>query len=334
VRRWLFQRDFKNAKKLGNQVRQLTAAVVLLSGSIAHSASAAAPVFGIAEFSRSTDSSDFSARSAALGAGFYTSTENFTDKLAYRHNELIYKGPGFSSDGSADTFLASKMFGAIKADAEITRAKVDSFGSRTLGAFQLAGQVPGTVNLEARFEKDLVESAPSLKQGITYSAYTLAADKEITPRFVLAGVAGRFNFTNDNQRDLYRLKATYVVMEDIGLSAYAKTRHYSDSRPGSTLYFSPDSFNDYLGGLRIRRRVGSLHGMFSAYVEAGRQQANGVTSPVHGWQLRMESFPNKPWHYDLAVGLQTSAEAAGGQLGVNGNYEYKYVRASMIYQFF
>ena len=315
-------------------MKQLSAAILILSGSIAHSASAAVPVFGIAEFARSTDSSDFSARRAALGAGFYTSTENFTDKLAYRHSRLSYTGPGFSSDGNADTFLATRVFGAIKADAEITRAKVDSFGTRTLGAFQLAGQVPGAVNLEARFEKDLVESAPSLRQGITYSAYTLAADKEITPRFVVAGVAGRFNFSNDNQRDLFRLKATYVVMEDIGLSVYAKGRHYSDSRPGGILYFSPDSFNDYLGGVRIRRRVGSLHGMFSAYVEAGRQQANGVSSPVHGWQLRMESFPNKPWHYELAVGLQTSAEAGAGQPNVNGNYQYKYIRASMVYPFF
>ncbi len=293
------------------------------------------PGFAIGEFNRSTDSADFSARSIGLGAGFYTnSNDNFIDKVAYRHRELDFKGPGFAADGSSDTFLASKSFGALKADGEITRAKVNSFGSRTLGAFQLAGQLPGAVNLEARFEKDLVESAPSLKQGITYSAYTLAADKEITPRFVVAGVAGRLDFSDNNKRDLFRLKATYVVMEDIGLSVYAKARHYSDSRPGGLLYFSPDSYSDYLGGVRIRRRVGELRGMVSAYVEAGRQKANGIGSPVRGWQLRLESFPNKPWHYDFAIGLQTSADAGSSQPTVNGDYQYKYARASVVVPFF
>lgn len=315
-------------------MKRIPLAVLILSAGLANAAHAALPVFALGEFNRSSDSVGFTARSAGLGAGFYTSTENFIDKLAYRHRELDYKGPGFATDGSADTVMGSKMFGAVRADAELTRARVDSFGSRTLGALQLAGQLPAAVNLEARFEKDLVESAPSLKQGVTYSAYTLAADKEFTPRFVVAGLAGRFNYSDNNERDLFRLKATYVVAEDLGLSIYARGRHYSDSRPGSLLYFSPADFDDYLGGVRIRRRVGELRGVFSAFVEAGRQKANGVTSPVRGWQLRMESFPNKPWHYDVAVGLQTSAEAGATLPALSGDYQYKYARASVVYPFF
>lgn len=312
-------------------MKQINIAVLILAASFASSANAAGPGFALGEFSRSTDSADFSARNLAIGAGFYTGTDNFTDKLAYRHRVLDYKGADFAAEGSADTLLVSRAFGAIKADGEITRARVDAFGSRTLGAFQLAGQLPGAVNLEARFEKDLVESAPSMARGITYSATTLAADKEITPRFVVAGVAGRLDFSDNNKRGLFRLKANYVVLEDLGLSVYAKARHYSDSRPGGLLYFSPDSFSDYLGGIRIRRRVGELRGMLSAYIEAGRQKANGVSSPVHGWQVRMESFPNKPWHYDFAIGLQTSAGAGASQAG---DYRYKYARAAVVYPFF
>jgi hypothetical protein len=315
-------------------MKKIAIAVLILTAGVTTAASAADRVFALGEYAGSSDSADFSTRSLGIGAGYYTSSENFTDKLAYRHRVLDYKGPGFATDGSADSLLASKNFGAVQADAEITRAKVDSFGKRTLGAFQLAGQLPWAVNLEARFEKDLVESAPSLKQGITYSAYTLAADKEVTPRFVLSGVAGRLDFSDNNKRDLFRLKANYVVLEDIGLSAYAKTRHYSDSHPGGGLYFSPDSFNDYLGGIRIRRRVGELRGMVSAYIEAGRQKANGVSMPAHGWQIQMESFPNKPWHYNLAIGAQSSNEAGAGQTNVNSHYEYKYAQASLIYSFF
>lgn len=315
-------------------MKHIPLAVLVLAASAGSAAQAALPVFALGEFNRSSDSVGFTARSAALGAGFYTSADNFTDKLAYRRRALDYKGPGFAADGSADTLMGSKSFGPLKADAELTRARVDSFGSRTLGAFQLSGQLPAAVNLEARFEKDLVESAPSLKQGVTYSAYTLAADKELTARFVVAGQAGRLNFSDNNSRDLYRLRATWVVAEEYGLSVYAKARHYSDSRPGGLLYFSPADFDDYLGGIRVRRRVGELRGMFSAYVEAGRQKANGVTSPVRGWQVRMESFPNKPWHYDVAIGLQTSAEAGAIPAALGGDYQYKYVRASAVYPFF
>ncbi|HEU4851451.1 MAG TPA: hypothetical protein VFT37_04775 [Telluria sp.] len=316
-------------------MKPIAIAILTLAASIANGAKADVPVFALGEYSRSTDSADFTARTVAAGAGFYTSAaDNFIDKIAYRHRQLNYEGPGFATEGSADSLIASKVFGAIRADGEITRARVDSFGRRTLGAFQLAGQMPGAVNLEARFEKDLVESAPSLKQGITYSAYTLAADKEITPRFVLAGVAGRLDFSDNNQRDLFRLKANYVVVEDMGLSVYAKARHYSDSQPGGLLYFSPDSYEDYLGGIRIRRRVGELRGMVSAYFEAGRQKANGVSSPARGWQVRLESFPDKPWHYDVAIGLQTSADVGASQPSVHGDYQYKYLRASVVYPFF
>ena len=314
-------------------MKKISIAILVLTTGIANGAAAAGPAFVTGEFTRSTDSADFTARRFGAGAGFYTSAGNFVDKLAYRHARLDYEGPAFATDGSADTVQASKLFGGVRADGEITRARVDSFGSRTLGAFQLAGALPGAVNLEARFEKDLVESAPSLVQGLTYSAYTLAADKEITPRFVLAGLAGRMNFSDHNKRDLFRLKGTYVVQEDLGLSVYARARHYSDSQAGSLLYFSPDSYNEYLGGLRIRRRVGELRGMVSAFIEAGRQKANGVSAPVRGWQVRLEAFPDKPWHYDFAIGLQTSAEGGTSQPLVPGDYQYKYVRASVVYPF-
>ena len=314
-------------------MKHVRTAVLILTATIAHAASAAGPVFALGEFTHSADSADFSARSIGAGAGFYTSADNFTDKIAYRRRQMDYQGPGFATEGSADTLLASTSLGAVKAEGEITRARVASFGSTTLGAFQLSGQLPGAVNLEARIEKDLVESAPSLKQGITYAAYTLAADKEITPRFVVAGMAGRLDYSNNNQRNLFRAKALYVVREEMGLSVYARARHYSDSAPGGLLYFSPDSFNDYLGGIQIRRRVGQLGGMVSGYVEAGRQQVNGVSSPARGWQVRLESFPNKPWHYDLAIGSLSTAEAGASLPNANGDYQYRYVRAALVYPF-
>lgn len=315
-------------------MKKIANAVLILTAGLATTAGAAERVFALGDYAGSSDSAGFSTRSFGVGAGYYTSADNFTDKLAYRHRTLDYKGPGFATDGNADSLLASKDFGAVQADAEITRARVDSFGKRTLGALQLAGQLPWAVNLEARFEKDLVESAPSLKQGITYSAYTLAADKEITPRFVLSGVAGRLDFSDNNKRDLFRLKANYVVLEDMGLSVYAKTRHYGDSHPGGGLYFSPDSFDDYLGGVRIRRRVGALRGMVSAYLEAGRQKANGVGMPAHAWQIQMESFPNRPWHYNLAIGAQSTNESGSSQTSADSHYRYRYARASAVYAFF
>jgi hypothetical protein len=265
----------------------------------------------------------------------YTSQENFVDKLAYQRTTRKFSAPDFSGRASVDTVMGTRglstAFGAMKLDAELSRFRLAQFGAATLGALQLAGQGPGGVNYEARFEKNVVESAASLKHHVTYSAYTLAGDVDVTPRFVLAGVAGRFDFSDDNRRSLLRAKAIYVLSETWGVSAYAKTRATSNSRPHGTNYFSPDDFRDYLAGLRIRQRVGSLHGVASAYVEAGRQNVDGVRSPVQGWQVRLEAFPSKPWYYDLSFGRQTSAEGALSQAGNGANYAYRTAKAAVVW---
>lgn len=316
-------------------MNQVIAPFLIATGLIVVPLAASGQTFAVGELTTSSDTEGFRAKSAGVGLGFYTSKENVYDRLAYRKDLKDYSGTGFSTRAYGDTLFAARQFstgsGMFKTEGEISRVRVGSYGLHTLGAVQISGTIPGAVNYEARFEKNLVESVASLARGVTYSAYTLAADYEVTPRFVLAGVAGRFNFSDGNDRPLARAKAIYVVSEDLGLSVYASGRRYSDSQPYTGNYFSPDEYQDYRGGLKVRRRVGALNGMLSANFEAGQQNVDGAKSPVRAWEVRLESFPNRPWRYDLSLGLSTSAGVSTNLTG--RDYEYRYARASVVWPF-
>jgi hypothetical protein len=307
---------------------------LLAAGSLAPAFSAT-PVFVSGELAASKDSAGFETQDAGIGAGVYLSDENFVDRLGYRKMTRKFSAPGFSTRANVDTLFAAKSlpaaYGTMKAEGEVTRFRTGQYGALTLGALQLAGTIPSGVNYEARFEKNIVESAASLANSVTYNAYTVAADYEVTPRFVLAGLAGRFNFSDDNQRSLVRAKAIYVLSEEYGVSAYVRARGFSDSRPNGLNYFSAEDLQEYQGGVRVRKRVGALRGVASAYVEAGRQKANGFTTPVNGWQIRFESFQNKPWYYDLSIGRQSNADGGAGPLIAGDRYAYRYAKASVVW---
>lgn len=296
---------------------------------------AATPLFVPGELAASKDSAGFETLDAGIGIGAYLSDENFVDRIGYRKMTRKFSAPAFSTRANVDTLFAAKSlpstYGTMKAEGEVTRFRTGEYGALTLGALQLSGQIPAGVNYEARFEKNVVESAASLQNRVTYSAYTVAADYEVTPRFVLAGLAGRFNFSDDNERSLVRAKAIYVLSEKFGVSTYARARGYSNSLPNGLNYFSPEDFQEYLAGLRVRKRIGSLRGVASTYIEAGRQKANGISTPAHGWQVRFESFQNKPWYYDLSIGRQTNAEGNGGPTAIGDRYAYRYAKASVVW---
>ena len=210
----------------------------------------------------------------------------------------------------------------------LTNLGLQSWGTATTGYMQISGQAVQVVNYEIRFEKNIVDSVNSLTNRVTYFAQTLAVDYQTTPRLNFAIVLGSLNYSDQNVRSLWKTKATYVLSEEYGLRTYLKIARHANSLPYTGNYFSPDSLRDYQGGLGFRRRLSMLRGVLSGYAEAGSQTADSVTTPIHGEQLRLEAFPNRPWHYDLAIGVQTSAGTGGG-----ANYKYRYVNASLVWPF-
>lgn len=298
----------------------------------AHATWAVAP-FALSDATASEDSDHNRVRGITLGAGLYTNTDkNYYDRVAYRHGLYNFSAPGFSLRGNADLLFGAHAWdtstGELRTEGEIGQIRLDNGRSHTIGFGQAAGRLNPSVSYELRLERNIVDSPASLQNGIVYNAVTLAGDYEVTPRFVLAGVLGQLNFSDDNRRSLARAKAIYVVSEEQGLSGYVRGRVYRDSNPYTGHYFSPEQFGEALAGVGVRRRLGSLKGTFSAFAEYGRQRIDGTSSPVYGWQLRYESFVNQAWRLEFALGALSTAGTFGG-----AGYRYRYARVSVLIPF-
>lgn len=291
---------------------------------------ATAQPFLTGETAYSEDSDGFQIRNLTAGIGYYTSDENFYDRIGYKRSSIDFAASGFSIHANSDSVFGAKSFsmpvGLVKIDATLTSLKLRTWGSTTTGSMQISGQAGQAMNYEIRSEKNIVDSLNSLVNQVIYSAQTLAIDYQFTPRLNIAGVLVRLNFSDQNRRSLWKAKATYVLSEEFGIRTYLKATRHTNSLPYTGNYFSPDEFRDYQAGLGFRRRLSALRGVLSGYAEAGSQSADGMNTPIHGEQLRLEAFPNRPWYYDLSIGIQTSTGTSGGS-----NYEYRYAKASLVW---
>lgn len=280
----------------------------------------------------SNDSDGFRIKNHSIGVGYYTSDESFYDRIGYQRSFADFAAPGFNMHGISNSVLGAKSFaspvGQLKGEANLTNLTLQTWETATTGSMQISGQAVQVVNYEIRFEKNIVDSVNSLTNRVTFFAQTLAVDYQTTPRLNFAVVLGHLNYSDQNVRSLWKTKVSYVLSEEYGLRTYLKFARHANSRPYTGNYFSPDSLRDYQGGLGFRRRLSMLRGVLSGYAETGSQTADSVSTPIHGEQLRLEAFPNRPWHYDFSTGVQTSAGTGGGT-----NYKYRYINASLVWPF-
>lgn len=288
----------------------------------------AAPWFATTAAGGSDDSDDFRIRNLSLGAGRYLSEENFVDRLAFRHGKHRFRAPGFELDGRSNALYGGlALGGSMTANAEIRDFRGGDFHA-TLGEANWIGDFSGDLHLEFGWEKNLVESANALSSGITYDAITVAADKTFADRLNIALVAGQLDFSDGNERPLLRARISYRLLADQGIHLYAKTRRYANSQPFTGNYFSPDRLRDELAGVSFRQSLPALASVLSGWADWGRQTVDGTATDVHTWQLKLEGYPRRPWHYAFALGYQTTAGVSGGP-----NYGYRYLQASAIIPF-
>jgi hypothetical protein len=304
--------------------------LVLIAAVASLSALAQTP-FAIGALDLSSDTDDFRTEIYSTGGGIYLNNDNFIDRVGYRRSESHYSAPGFSTQGSADSlfgnFLLEQTMQA-QVSGELTHSNLDTGQSHWLGFGQLNVQPIAAANVELRYEKNWIDSRGGLDAGVTYSAITIAGDYQFTDRFNLAGVLGHLSFSDDNERPLYRAKATYVVSETYGASVYMRGRKYSDSEPHTGNYFSPESYHDLLGGIGIRRRLPIVHGTVSGSIDWGRQVADDVTSPARTWQVHVESWIGQRFSYAIGTGFNATAGVGGGD-----DYQYRYTSASASWRF-
>ncbi len=155
----------------------------------------------------------------------------------------------------------------------------------------------GAWTLAAGLERALVDSEQGIDQGLSATtAYALAdwSREEHGAAVILSRTA----YTDNNSRNRLRTRLWKSVC-DCGLSVQLATESYSNSRPYTGNYFSPDRYDRVLGGIGVRHRT--PHGVFSGRAEYGVQRVDGEQQPSHtitasfesarqpgGWQWRVE----------------------------------------------
>lgn len=113
-------------------------------------------------------------------------------------------------------------------------------------------------------ERDVVDTAGGLDDGVYYTFVGGAFDLPVTDRTTLAAVVGLQAFTGDNVRTHLRATVVQVLQEDWGLSAQLRARYFRSSHPGEYDYYSPAWYTEVMPVLQVRRRHGAWR-----YVLAG-----------------------------------------------------------------
>lgn len=169
-------------------------------------------------------------------------------------------------------------------------------------------------------EREIVETPQGLDRGIYYTFAGGALDLPLDARNVVTLVGGVQDFTGRNTR--LHVRANYVrVLNDAGLSAQLRTRHFHSSDPREFDYFSPRNFTQIVPTLQLRRRQGGWRYMVAAGLGAQRETGGGwrqartlnaqVTSPPVG----------RAWALDATFAYSNTPAGAG--------YTYDYRQFSL-----
>lgn len=276
----------------------------------------------------SEDTDDFRATTIGVGAGKYLSTENFIDRIAYKRSRHAFRAPNFTLNGHSNTLSGDVALGSVAK----FHGEVSDFSSprsdATLGAASLIADLPLEIHTELTWERGLVESVASLTGNVRFDAATLSVDKTFSDRWNVAIAGTQQRFTDNNTRDQLRARASVRVVDDLGLSLYVRTRQYWNSQPFTGNYFAPDTLREILGGVSLRRRIPGWPMTASGWVDTGRQTIDGASTGIHSWQAKLEALPQRPWHFEVLIGEQTTAGTGGGP-----NYKYRYTQAGVVVPF-
>ena len=101
-----------------------------------------------------------------------------------------------------------------------------------------------------------------------------------------AVVLGRTAYSDDNDRNRLRARLWQSVC-DCGVYVQLAAETYSNSRPYTGSYFSPDRYTRALAGVGVRERTSA--GTFAARAEYGVQRVDGEQQPSHTLTASFES---------------------------------------------
>ena len=247
---------------------------------------------------------------------YSTDTSNTTSAQAKALNDFIL------ANGSPDPALSY----AKNVDSKLGANDGSLNGSRNvlIADAELRFQFTDKINGGVSFSTDIVESLRSIQTGTTYTYVGADADFVLVENVNFNINVGDIYFSDGNNRPLVRSKLSWTFLPEYGISTYLRTKNQTDSNPGSSNYYSPETLAQQAIGLQIRRLLNGL--VYSAGAEYGEEQVNVFSrasqsssrssTPIYAWRMGVQTNPvkNAGITYGASLtGSNTSAINGGDQ---------------------
>jgi hypothetical protein len=254
------------------RARALLAALALVLAAGHAGAQTALPI----DVSVADDADHFAALRLRSGALFdYASPFRYTGVAAQTTH---YTQSGWHSDAPAFLLLwrnqrRDTLAGTI-AEAGLVRI---AGRTRLIGDATWSLRPNERTGIEFLGSADLVETPRALDRATAYAFLAMSAERQLTGRFTVIGLAGYQRFTDGNARLHLRGRVIWMLVPEQGLSAQLRYRQYDNRQLDvDGAYFNPAHYREMQGGLAIRKRYAGW--IWSGTVAAGREE---IDSDVH-----------------------------------------------------
>ena len=275
------------------------------------------------------DSSDF--RSTRLHGGLLVREESPFDFLAVGGGVTRYEQDDWSTErytlGAAVRKVERATGAGLVATAGLsqvgdsTRAILEATWNRRLSqrtGFELIGQ------------RDFVETRAGLEAGTMTNFAAASVDHVVAERLTLIGLGGLQYFSDDNRRWHLRGRAIYPLLPEQGVSMLVRAKVYESSRPGGSLYFNPENYQQGDLGLRLRRSIGGHWRVLAAAGVGGEEIDHSEGKRTYYVEARAErSFANNLWlMLTYVLDHSSASDNSTGQ-----DYKWQYFRAVAVIPF-
>jgi len=179
------------------------------------------------------------------------------------------------------------------------------FGVETLGArHHLTGELGldyrrGQWTWSLGAERSLVDSREGIERGLNARTLHAIADWSAAARGATL-VLSRTAYSDRNDRPAARVRLWHNLCADCGVHALVAAERYTNTRPYTGNYFSPERYLRVMAGAGLRQRFDG--GTFAARALFGRQRVDGVERPSSQLQLGFDSPPAPGgWRWQAAL---------------------------------
>lgn len=281
----------------------------------------------ITDVSASSDAEHFDALQLRAGGLFgYASAFEYSGVAAQTTH---YTSPGWQRDAEAILVLWRRQ------NRDTLAGTIAEWGVvRIAGRTRLIGDATWSLrpNAHTGFEllltSDLVETQRALDRGTTYTFAGVSAERQLTERLTVIGLAGGQHFTDGNERTHLRGRVIFLLIPEQGITAQLRWRQYGSSRKDvGDAYFNPRRYREWQAALAMRKRHAGW--LWTATLGAGQETIGG--GDRHGTalaELRTEATLGK----GVRLVFHGAYNRSAGFVAADG-YWYRTVGMTMIVPF-